>query len=85
MAAPTITLNKGQILVSKANITPQGILPKGDDYILGIVEAVCSTCGIASIGQYVMFKPIVAFGVLSGGTYYIINESDQPFLETPPL
>jgi hypothetical protein len=85
MSLPLITLSAGQVLVTKATITPQGVVPQDEGYILGLVVAVCDTCDLVSLGNYIMFKESVAFGILSGGTYYIVNQSDSKFQETPPL
>ena len=81
MPAPDITLRAGQILVSRSDTSGIGVVPKTSKLALGIIEAVCDTCDYAIIGRTVLFQSELAFGILSGGTYYIVEENTVLFQE----
>ena len=85
MAAPDITLRAGQILVSRTDYSTIGVVPQTSKLALGIIEAVCDTCDYAIVGRTVLFQSELAFGILSGGIYYVVDENTVLFQEPEPL
>ena len=85
MAAPEIVLQKGQVLVSRTDFSTIGLVPRTDGYVLGVIEDVCDVCDFAIIGRILLFNPELAFGILSGATYYIIEESKILYQESEAL
>lgn len=81
MPAPEIELNKGQVLVLRTDASTIGIQPTTQGYAVGRIEAICDVCDFAIVGRTILFKPELAFGVLSGATYYIVEESSISYLE----
>jgi len=85
MPAPEIILRAGQVLVSRTDSSSIGIVPYTEKLALGVIEAVCDTCDYAIVGRTVLFQSELAFGILSGGVYYIVDESTILFQEPPAL
>jgi hypothetical protein len=81
LPAPDITLRSGQILVLRTDTSTIGVVPYTEKLAIGYIVAVCDTCDYAIVGRTVLFQSELAFGILSGAVYYIVDENTVLFQE----
>jgi len=81
MAAPSLVLNRGQILLIQS-YSLNGIVLTNNDYIFTTVVAVNSLSELYSVGDYLTFNPLGAT-LLSydSVTYYLTTEDKVIFKE----
>lgn len=81
MAAPSITLSKPMILVTRSFST-LGITSQSDNFVFGYVEKIYDTCDRVTVAQTVFFDFRQARQILYGSTmYYLIDEQYVEFSE----
>lgn len=82
MALSDITLNKGEVVVtlssSSLNIAAAGVALN-----FGTVQSINDLCDSVSVGNSIWFniKDAIPFMLISGITYYRLNESDIAGIE----
>ena len=81
MAAPSLILNKGQILLIES-YSFNGIVLTNNDYIFTNVVSVNALSELYSVGDSVTFNPIDATLLIFGtSTYYLTTEDKIIFKE----
>lgn len=86
MALTDIILPKGKVIVTKS-ASSASINPTGKALNFGYVQRVNDLCDVTLVGGSVWFdeKKSIPFMVISGTTFYLVNEDDIVSTEiTPP-
>lgn len=84
MAAPSLVLNRGQILLIES-YSLNGIVLTNNDYIFTTVVSVNSLSELYQVGNFVTFDPSGAtLLIFDNSTYYLTTEDKIIFKETYP-
>lgn len=80
MALSDLILSKGQIIVILSSGSSTGLVPPegGQALNFGTVQKVYDTSDKTTVGQNVVFNPdeAIQFMIISGTTFYVINEDN---------
>ena len=84
MAVTDIILNSGEVVVILSD-SILDIVAVDNSLNFGTVQAVNQLSDKTTVGQSVLFniKKAVPFQIISGTTFYKVNEDDLQFSETP--